>query len=96
MKKQKQYAQEFRQDAVKYRKEHPNVTLEEAAKNLGVSTSALRRWIAAQDAEGTVVMRGSGNYSSEETKEIAHLRKELKDTKDALEILKKAMGILSK
>lgn len=96
MKKQKQYAQEFRQDAVKYRKEHPNVTLEEAAKNLGVSTSALRRWIAAQDVEGTVVMRGSGNYSSEEAKEIAHLRKELKDTKDALEILKKAMGILSK
>lgn len=41
-------------------------------------------------------MRGSGNYSSDEAKEIARLKKELKDTKDALEILKKAMGILNR
>ncbi len=43
-----------------------------------------------------VIIRGSGNYSSDEAKEIAKLRKELKDTKDALEILKKAIGILGK
>ena len=41
-------------------------------------------------------MRGSGNYSSDEAKEIARLKRELKNTQDALEILKKAMGILSK
>ena len=39
---------------------------------------------------------GSGNYSSDEAKENARLRKELKDTKDALEILKKALSILGK
>jgi len=37
-----------------------------------------------------------GNFSSDEAKEIARLRKELKDTQDALEVLKKAIGILGK
>ncbi|UTW69998.1 hypothetical protein KHA80_04165 [Anaerobacillus sp. HL2] len=39
--------------------------------------------------------RGSGNYSSDSEKEVARLTKELKDSKDALEILKKAIGILN-
>ena len=39
-------------------------------------------------------MRGSGNDASEEAKENARLRKELRDTKDALEIFKKAISIL--
>ncbi len=34
-----------------------------------------------------------GNYESDETKEIARLRKELRDTQVALDILKKAIGI---
>ncbi len=93
---QKQYTQEFKQDAVNYRREHPELSLEACSKNLGVSHSALHRWLEARDKDGKVVMRGSGNYSSNEAKEIAGLKKELKDTKDALEILKKAMGILSK
>ena len=39
--------------------------------------------------------RGTGNYSSEAEKENARLRKENKDLKDAIEILKKAIGILN-
>ena len=38
----------------------------------------------------------SGNYASDEAKEIARLQRELRDTKDALEVLKKAIGILGK
>ncbi|MFR3320746.1 MAG: hypothetical protein ACLTSZ_05660 [Lachnospiraceae bacterium] len=37
-----------------------------------------------------------GNYASDEAKEIARLQRELRDTKDALEVLKKAIGILGK
>ena len=37
--------------------------------------------------EGSVPTRGTGNYSSDEAKEIARLQRELRDTKDALEIL---------
>lgn len=56
----------------------------------------MREWLNAADDTGNVVMRGSGNYSSDEQKEIARLKRELRDTKDALEILKKAIGILGK
>lgn len=40
--------------------------------------------------------RGSGNYSSDEQKEIARLKRELRDAQDALDVLKKAIGILGK
>lgn len=43
---------------------------------------------------GEVPTRGSGNYQSDEAKENARLRKELRDAQDALEILKKAISIL--
>ena len=62
-KQQKQYTQEFKQDAVNYRREHPELSLEACSKNLGVSHSALHRWLEARDKDGKVVMRGSGNYS---------------------------------
>ena len=69
----------------------------QAWQNLGISDSALKTWLrAARENEGSVPTRGSGNYSSDEAKEIARLQRELRDTKDALEILKKAISILGK
>jgi transposase len=53
----------------------------------------LEKWIVELKS-GKDVFRGTGNYVSEEAKENARLRKELKDTKDALEVLKKAISIL--
>ena len=38
----------------------------------------------------------SGNYVSDEQKEIARLRRELRDAQDALDVLKKAINILGK
>ena len=84
------YSQEFKEDAVRYRLEHPEIALRKCAENLGISESALK------EHEGTVPTRGSGNYASDEAKEIARLQRELRDTKDALEVLKKAIGILGK
>ena len=76
--------------AVQYRLEHPELPLRKAAENLGVSESALKNWMkAAKEHKGEVPTRGSGNYASEEAKEIARLQRELRDTKDALEVLKK-------
>lgn len=40
--------------------------------------------------------RGSGNYASDEDKEIARLKRELRDAKDAINVLKKAISILDK
>ena len=52
--------------------------------------STIHKWIKDANKNGNKIeSRGSGNFSSDEAKEIARLRKELKDTQDALEVLKK-------
>lgn len=97
MAKGKACTKEFKEDAVRYKQEHPELTLQQAANNLGIGVSALKHWIAAaKENDGKVPTRGTGNFASDEAKEIAQLKKELRDTKDALEILKKAISILGK
>ena len=87
MAKGTKYSQQFKEDAVQYRLDHPELPLRKASENLGVSESALKNWMkAAKEHKGEVPTRGSGNY--------ARLQRELRDTKDALEVLKKAIGIL--
>ena len=56
------------------------------------------RWLkeARESDDGKINAPGSGNYQSDEAREIARLKRELRDTKDALAILKKALGILEK
>ena len=93
----KQHSQQFKQDAIKYVQEHPDISLEQCAKNLGIGNSTLSRWrqqYAGND--GVIPTRGSGNYSSDEAKEIARLKRKLRDAEDALDVLKKAISILGK
>jgi transposase len=93
--KQKHHTKQFKLDAVAYRKEHPDLTQVECAKNLGISVTTLSRWEAQfKENDGDIPVRGSGNYASEEAKEIARLKRELRDTQDALDVLKKAISIL--
>lgn len=93
--KNKQHDKQFKLDAVKYVKEHPDLTQVECAKNLGISITTLARWLSQyRDNDGDIPVRGSGNYSTDEQKEIARLKRELRDTQDALDVLKKAIGIL--
>ena len=42
--KRTQHTKQFKLDAVAYRKEHPDLTQAECAKNLGIGISALARW----------------------------------------------------
>lgn len=91
----KQHSQQFKQDAVKYVLEHPDLTQEECAKNLGIGLSTLSRWKQQySENDGTISTRGSGNYASDEQKEIARLKRQLRDAEDALDVLKKAISIL--
>lgn len=90
-----QYTEEFKKDAVRYWEGHKELGIGACAKNLGVSKSALSTWRKSyKENDGEVPTRGRGNYESDEAKENARLRKELRDAQDALEILKKAIGIL--
>lgn len=93
----KQYSEEFKKDAVRYLKEHPELGYEKCAKNLGIGKTTLSVWVQAyKENDGEIPTRGRGNYESDEAKEIARLKKELRDTQDALDILKKAISILGK
>jgi len=93
----KQYDKKFKEDAAKYYFDHKDQGLKRCAEKLGISRTALSRWAnEAKENAGEVPTRGSGNYESDEAKESARLRRELRDTQDALEILKKAISILGK
>mgnify|MGYP001034111186 CR=1 FL=1 len=94
-KKNKQFSEEFKQDAVNYYYSSGK-SIKASATDLKVSASGLGTWIRnAKKNDGVVNHRGSGNYSSDAEKEIAKLKKELRDKEDALDILKKAIGILN-
>lgn len=90
----RKFTQEFKQEAVDYY-HSSGKSVEIVSEEMGIGKSTLSKWITnARKNEGKVEHRGSGNKSSDENKEIARLKKELKDAHDALAILKKAMGIL--
>ncbi|MFI3215036.1 MAG: transposase [Eubacteriales bacterium] len=89
-----QYDKQFKEDAVRYYYEHKDLVLAKCAEKLGTSKTALTTWVKATDETGAVATRGTGNYASDEAKELARVKRELRDTQDALEILKKAIGIL--
>lgn len=90
------FTNEFKQGVVNYVLDHPDESKLAVAKQFGIADSTVHKWLKeANNNNGTINWRGSGNYSSDEAKEIARFKKELKDTQDALDVLKKAiMNIL--
>ena len=88
---------EFKQGVVEYVTTHPEESKVSIAKKFGIADSTIHAWLKQYQQQGNSLQsRGSGNFASDEAKEIASLKKELKDTKDALDILKKAIGIVGK
>ena len=85
----KQHDKQFKLDAIQYYDDHKELGVRGYANNLGVGYSTLTKWRKEFRESGVIVVRGSGNYESDEQKEIARLRRELRDTKDALDVLKK-------
>ncbi len=93
----KAYDQEFKENVINYVLEHPEEKYTALGNKFGVHPTTIAGWMKQyRSNDNQVIVRGSGNYASDEAKEIAKLKKELKDTKDALEVLKKAIGILGK
>lgn len=91
------FTDEFKQGVIDYVLSHSDESKVSIAKKFDVADSTVHKWMKeAKDIDYKIESRGSGNYSSDEAKEIARLKKELKDTQDALDILKKAIGILGK
>ena len=91
----KHYDKQFKLDAVQYYHDHKNLGLQGCATNLGISQQTLSRWQKELRETGDIESRGSGNYASDEAKEIARLKRELRDAQDALEVLKKQWFIVN-
>ena len=97
-----QHDKQFKLDAIRYyqdhkdHKDHKDLGVRGCAENLGIGYSTLTKWLKDFRESGDIPVRGSGNYSSDEQKEIARLRRELRDAQDALDVLKKAINILGK
>lgn len=85
----KHYDKQFKLDAVQYYHDHKTSGLQGCATNSGINQKTLSRWQKELRETGDIESRGSGNYASDEAKEIARLKRELRDAQDALEVLKK-------
>ncbi|UVF14009.1 transposase [Limosilactobacillus fermentum] len=93
MSKRKHYDQEFKLNAVKYYLDNENSSVDERAEHLGVSRSTLLKWVNQYEQTGGVGV-GTGHYASQKDKEIAELKRELRDVRAANNVLKKAIRIL--
>ena len=85
----------FKDNAVKLSLERKNVS--ELAQELGIEPFLLYRWRKEFHEKGDLCFPGNGIQSlSEESKRIADLEKRLNDAEIERDILKKALGIISK
>ena len=78
MARKKVIDKQFKLDAVQYRKNHPELTFEQVARNLRVSNSSIhRRCKQFSDTktknESRDLFRGSGNFSSDDAKESKYI-----------------------
>ncbi|MDO5033575.1 MAG: transposase [Eubacteriales bacterium] len=87
------YSKRFKEDAIRYVQDHPELTIVSCAEQLGINENTLHNWL--RKARKGEEFRGQGNYSSDLEKENARLRRELKNATDALNILKKTLKIIS-
>ncbi|BCZ47090.1 transposase [Clostridium gelidum] len=85
----KQHSKQSKEDAVHYYESHKELGAKGCANNLDIGQSTLTKRLKEFRDNEEIVVRGSGNYSSDEQKEITSLKSELKDTQDALDVLKK-------
>lgn len=86
MSTKKTYTSEFKQEAVRLAQQSRNTS--EAARNLGVTSSVLRRWKKELAQDGEQAFPGKGHVKDEE---INQLKRENQRLKETVEILKKAL-----
>jgi transposase len=92
MSRKKWHDKEFRMAAVKLALT-TDKPVREVAEELGVSDTAVRNWISLY---GTGQGDGSSGFTPEEHAEVIKLRRDLRRVTEERDVLKKALGILSK
>jgi len=92
--KRKQYSKEFKIDAVRLLTEE-GYKVSEAARNLEIHPSVLRKWKKELSSGGVQAFPGKGHMTAEK-EEIHRLREENKRLRMEREILKKAAAFFAK
>ncbi len=92
--KRKHYSKQFKIDAVQLVTEQ-GFDVSEAARNLGIHHSSLRRWKRQLESDGNQAFPGKGNLSADKD-ELNRLRKENKRLRMERDILKKATAFFAK
>jgi len=87
--KRPKYTLEFKQDAAKLVNEK-GYTHKQAADNLGISLSAIGRWVRAEQGPTTVSSSRKKVLNLTDQDELSRLRKEVEQLRMEREILKKA------
>ena len=94
MTKRKQYSKEFKLDAIALVVEQ-NYSQTEAARNLGINSKILSRWIREADDDDGHAFRGNGKLTPDQD-EIRKLKAQVKRLEMEREILKKATVFFAK
>ena len=91
-KERRKFTKEFKIEAVQLL-EHSGKTGVEIAKDLGINSNVIYRWLKEMGEKNIRVFPGNGNARDEE---LIRLRGELAVVKEEREILRKAVAIFSK
>ena len=93
------YSKKFKEDAVKYAETHKdNLDYHQMADNLGIPYGTLYGWVKEdrrQKNQEQIELNETPENLEAAQREIAFLKRELRDTQDALTVLKKAISILN-
>ena len=94
--KKRQYTAEFKKETVEYSLASGK-TIEEVARDLGISPHNLSRWRTQHRKRGELAFPGHGkeNLTPQEEK-VKRLQRELNDVTQERDILKKALAIFTK
>ena len=84
------FTPEYKREAVRLADDLGNAT--QAARDLGISANMIHRWRRQLREDGSRAFPGNGSPRDEE---LARLKRELRQAKEQVAILKKAVGIVS-
>jgi transposase len=90
----RKFTREFKREAVKLIQER-GVTVAQAARDLGVHGTVLRRWVQEVAADAQQAFPGKGQMKPEQL-EVERLRREVTKLKAERDILKKAAAYFAK
>ena len=93
MGKRRTYSNEMKEESVQYLLSNPEKTITAVAESLGIRRDVLNRWKQEKLKHNEKSFPGKGNPRDEE---LFKLKRELADTKEERDILKKALAIFSK